>query len=237
VSTVEIVSEIIDKARKEKRRNLSEPEAKVICRAYCIPVTEFRIAGKEEDAVFFAEEIGFPVVLKISSPDILHKSDIGGVIVNVGSAEEVKQAYATILGNVRGHRPKARITGILVQEMAPPSTEVIVGALKDSQFGPSVMFGLGGVFVEVLKDVVFRIAPVTVKEAQLMITQIKAYNVLKGFRSKPSVDTRAIAEIIVKTSRLVVDHEEIRELDLNPIIVYEKGAKTVDARIILEKES
>jgi acetyl-CoA synthetase (ADP-forming) len=231
------VSEIIDKARKEKRRNLMEPEAKTICREYGIPITEFKVAFEKADAVFFAQELGFPVVLKIVSPDVIHKSDIGGVAVNVRSAEEVRETYTAILGNVRRHRPKARITGILVQEMAPPSTEVIVGALKDSQFGPSVMFGLGGVFVEVLKDVVFRIAPVTMQEAKLMISQIKACKVLQGFRNAPPADTHAIAEIIVKTSRLAVEHEEIRELDLNPVIVYQKGAKTVDARIILESES
>ncbi len=237
MSNVRIASEIIEKARKDKRNFLSEPEAKIICREYGIPVTEFEIASNAANAVSLAEEMGFPVVLKIVSPDVLHKSEVGGVVVNVASVDEVKHAYTTILGNVKNHTPKARITGILVQEMAPPSTEVIVGALKDSQFGPSVMFGLGGVFVEVLKDVVFRIAPVTMKEAQLMITQIKAYRVLTGFRKQPPVDTHAIAEIIVKTSQLMEDYEEIQELDLNPIIVYEKGAKTVDARIILEEKS
>ncbi len=136
--------------------------------------------------------------------------------------------------NVKKHKPEAKIVGILVQEMAPHSTEVIVGATKDPQFGPALMFGLGGVFVEVLKDVSFRIAPITKSDAQEMITEVKGYPILTGYRGQPPADINAIAEILLKTSMLVMDHQEIKELDLNPILVYEKGAKTVDARIILE---
>ena len=228
------VSKIIANVLKKKRKNLLEPEAKAICQEYNIPVTNFRVARKEKEAIAFAEEIGFPVVLKIVSPDVIHKSDVGGVIVNLKVAGEVEEAYKTILANVKRHKPNANITGVLVQEMAPPSTEVIVGAIKDSQFGPSIMFGLGGIFVEVLKDVVFRIAPLTKQEATSMIAEIKAYPLLKGYRNKPPLDTDAIADIIVNTSKLVTDYQEIEELDLNPVMVYEKGAKTVDARIILE---
>lgn len=231
---MEKVSEILTNVRREKRKNLLEPEAKAICKEYNIPVTRFKMARREEEIAKFAEEIGFPVVLKIVSPDIIHKSDVGGVIVNLKSAGEVEEAYKRILANVKKHQPKARVLGVLVQEMAPPSTEVIVGAVKDDQFGPSIMFGLGGIFVEVLEDVAFRIAPVTKREAELMVTEIKAYPVLKGYRNKPPLDTDAITEIIVNTSRLVTGHQVITELDLNPIMVYEKGAKTVDARIILE---
>ena len=227
-------TEIIADARKEGRRSLLEPEAKSICQEYGIPVPEFRLAGTEEETMIFAKEIGFPVVLKIVSIDIVHKSDLGGVMVNLKTASEVKMAYNMILANVKRQKPEADILGMLVQEMAPPSTEVIVGAIKDNQFGPTLMFGLGGVFVEVLEDVAFRIAPVTRQEARLMIAEIKAYAVLKGYRNHPPLDTDAIAEIILSTSKLVDEHEEIRELDLNPVLVYEKGAKTVDARIILE---
>jgi len=124
--------------------------------------------------------------------------------------------------------------GVLVQEMAPASTEVIVGAIKDQQFGPSIMFGLGGILIKVLEDVAFRVAPVTMLEAEAMITEIKAYPVLNGYRNQPKLDTAAIAEVIVKTSKLVMDHQDIKELDLNPVMVYEDGVKTVDARIILE---
>lgn len=229
-----IVSEILANVRKENRKTLLETEAKTICQEYDIPVTRFEMAKKEKDAVKFAEEIGYPVVLKIVSPDIIHKSDVGGVILNLKTTHEIEKAYRTILTNVKNHKPNAKISGILVQEMAPPSTEVIVGAIKDDQFGPSVMFGLGGIFVEVLKDVVFRIAPVTKQEAELMITEIKAYPVLKGYRNQPPLDTSAIVDIIVNTSKLVTDHQVIKELDLNPVMVYKKGAKTVDARIILE---
>jgi acetyl-CoA synthetase (ADP-forming) len=219
---------------KEGRKSLLETEAKTVCMEYGIPVTKFKLAENEAEAVKFAEEIGYPVVLKIVSPDIIHKSDVGGVIVGLKSAKDVRNAYKQIIGNVKKHRADAKIVGILVQEMAPSSTEVIVGAIKDPQFGPALMFGLGGIFVEVLKDVTFRIAPITKDEASEMIAEVKAYPLLKGYRNMPPADVEAIVQILLNASRLVMDHQEIKELDLNPIMVYEKGAKTVDARIILE---
>jgi acyl-CoA synthetase (NDP forming) len=228
------VSEVLAQARKENRKNLMEHEAKEICQAYNISVTKFRLARSLEEAVKFAEEFGYPVVLKIVSPSIIHKSDVGGVLLDLNSSREVEKGYQTIQANVKKLTPNSQIEGILVQEMAPSAVEVIVGAIKDAQFGPTIMFGLGGIFVEVLDDVVFRIAPVTKQEAESMITEIKAYKVLKGYRNQPPSDITAIAEIISNTSKLVTDYEEIKELDLNPIMVYEKGAKTVDARIILE---
>lgn len=228
------VSVIIAEARKQGRKFLLEPEAKTICAEYGIPVTKFMVAKTLEEAVEAAEKIGYPLVLKIVSPDVIHKFDVGGVILNIKTLEEVKEAYKKILDNVNEHKPDARIVGVLVQEMAPASTEVIVGAIKDPQFGQTIMFGLGGIFVEILKDVAFRIAPLTREEAEEMIKEIKAYPVLKGYRNMPPADIQTIIEIILNTSRLVIDHPEILELDLNPIMVYEKGAKTVDARIILE---
>jgi len=227
-------SKIFEEARKEGRSYLLEPEAKMICMEYGIPVTRFRVAKTREEASRFAEEIGYPVVLKIVSPDVIHKFDVGGVILNLKSAKDVQDAYDKILTNVKKHKPDARIVGVFVQEMAPPSTEVIVGATKDPQFGPALMFGLGGIFVEVLKDVTFRIAPITDLDAREMITEVKAYPILRGYRGQPPADVDAIVQILLNTSRLVMDHPEIKELDLNPIMVYEKGAKTVDARIILE---
>jgi len=227
-------SEIFSRVRKEGRKFLLEPEAKTVCRAYGIPVTDFKVAKNGAEAVKFAEKIGYPVVLKIVSPDVIHKSDVGGVTVNVKDAEDVQKAYKQIMDSVKRHKPNAKIVGVLVQEMAPQSTEVIVGATKDPQFGPTLMFGLGGIFVEILKDVTFRIAPVTEDEAREMITAVKAYPLLKGYRNTPPADIEAIVEILLNTSRLVMDHQEIEELDLNPIMAYEKGAKTVDARIILE---
>jgi acetyl-CoA synthetase (ADP-forming) len=201
---------------------------------YDIPVTKFKLAKNDAEAVEHATSIGFPVVLKIVSPDIIHKSDVGGVIIGVKNVKEVRSAYKQIMNNVRKHNPSAKIVGILVQEMAPAGIEVIVGSIKDPQFGPAIMFGLGGVFVEVLKDVTFRVAPVTEDEAAEMISEVKAYPLLKGYRNTPPADLKAITKILLNTSKLVMDHVEIKELDLNPIMVYEKGAKTVDARIILE---
>jgi acetyl-CoA synthetase (ADP-forming) len=234
LSILNETSRILSQASKEGRKSLLETEAKMVCIDYGIPVTKFELAKSEDEAVKFAKAIGFPTVLKIVSPDIIHKSDIGGVIIDLKNAEDVRKGYKSILQNVRKNDPKARIAGILVQEMAPSSTEVIVGAIKDPQFGPAIMFGLGGVFVEVLKDVTFRVAPIDEDDACEMINGVKAYPLLKGYRNTPPADIEAITKILLNTSRLVTDHMQIKELDLNPVIVYQKGAKTVDARIILE---
>ena len=211
-----------------------ETEAKAICKEYHIPVTTFELAKNEEEAAEFAEQIGFPVVLKIVSPDIIHKSDAGGVKVNLKNTAEVRNAYRKILENAKKFDSAATIVGVLVQEMAPQATEVIVGAIKDPQFGQTLMFGLGGIFVEILKDVTFRIAPVTRQDAYEMITKIKAYPLLTGYRNTPPTDLDTIIDVLLNASNLVMDYPEIIELDLNPIMAYEKGAKTVDARIILE---
>ena len=227
-------SRILELALKQGRKSLLETEAKTVCREYGIPVTRFELAKNEAEAVKYANEIGYPIVLKIVSPDIIHKSDVGGVAVGLKNADDVRNAYNQILVSVKKYNGKAMILGILVQEMAPPATEVIVGAIKDPQFGPAVMFGLGGIFVEVLKDVTFRVVPITEDEASEMITEVKAYPLLKGYRNTPPADTKAIAKILLNTSRLVSDYPLIKEFDLNPILVYEHGAKAVDARIILE---
>ncbi|MGD0204707.1 MAG: acetate--CoA ligase family protein [Candidatus Bathyarchaeia archaeon] len=227
-------SRIVNQAKKEGRKALLEPEAKAICMEYGIPVTKFKVALNEDEAAEYAGEIGYPVVLKIVSPDIIHKSDAGGVMVNLKNPAEVSGAYKKILENVKKYDANAKIVGILVQEMAPQSTEVIVGAIKDPQFGQTLMFGLGGIFVEVLKDVSFRIAPITPDDAEEMITELKAYPLLKGYRNTPPADIDALISILCNTSRLVMDHPEIKELDLNPVMAYQKGAETVDARIILE---
>ncbi len=225
---------IISQARREGRKALLEPEAKTICTEYDISVTEFDLAKNEDEAVTAAETIGFPVVLKIVSEDIIHKSDAGGVKVNLKTKEEVKEAYNQILENAKQYKPDAKIAGVLVQEMAPQSTEVIIGSVKDPQFGPTIMFGLGGIFVELLKDVTFRIAPITERDAREMISGVKAYPLLNGYRNTPRADIEAIVQLLLAVSELITEHPEIKELDLNPIMAYEKGAKTVDARIILE---
>lgn len=233
---VEILTKtsVFEKVKKEGRKYLLESEAKDVCMEYGILVTRFKVAKNVDEAVKFAGEIGYPVVLKIVSPDIIHKSDVGGVVVGLKTAKDVQGAYAEIMRNVKKHKADAKIVGMLVQEMAPSSTEVIVGAVKDPQFGPALMFGLGGVFVELLKDVTFRVAPINREEAREMIGEVKAYPLLTGYRNRPLADIEAIVEILLNASRLVMEHQEIKELDLNPIMVYEKGAKTVDARIILE---
>jgi acetyl-CoA synthetase (ADP-forming) len=227
-------SKIISQARLEGRKALLETEAKTICMEYAIPVTKFKLAKIESEATEFAEELGFPVVLKIVSPDIIHKSDAGGVMVNLKSKVEVQDAYRKILENAKKYKATAKIAGVLVQEMAPQSTEVIIGAIKDPQFGQTLMFGLGGIFVELLKDVTFRVAPITREDAHEMITEVKAYPLLKGYRNTPPADIDAIINILLSTSKLIMDYPEIKELDLNPIMAYADGAKTVDARIILE---
>jgi acyl-CoA synthetase (NDP forming) len=228
------IPRIFSQAAKEGRKSLLETEAKTLCMEYGIPVTRFKLAKDEDEATEYAVTIGFPIVLKIVSPDIVHKSDVRGVIVGIKNPRDVRTGYRQIVKNVKKHNPDAKIVGILVQEMAPSGTEVIVGSIKDPQFGPAIMFGLGGVFVEVLKDVTFRIAPITDDEATEMISEVKAYPLLRGYRNTPPADLKAITKILVNSSRLVMEHPEIKELDLNPIMVYEKGAKAVDARIILE---
>lgn len=232
--TVEKTSAIISRATGEGRKALLENEAKAICVDYGIPVPRFVLAKNQVEAAQLAEQIGFPVVLKIVSPDIIHKSDAGGVVINLKSAAEVQNAYGQILMNAHKYNAAAKIVGVLVQEMAPQSTEVIIGSVKDLQFGQTIMFGLGGIFVELFKDVAFRIAPITKEDAQEMITEVKAYPLLKGYRNTPPLDIEAIIDILMRVSKLTIDHQEIKEIDLNPVIVYTKGAKTADARMILE---
>ena len=229
----EAVSKVFKTASGEGRDFLFEHEAKGLCALYGLPVTRIKVAETEEKVVEAAEEIGFPVVLKIVSPQVLHKSDAGGVLVDIKDAEGVKKGYHEILENVKAKVPGAEITGILVQEMAPWGTEVIVGSTKDPTFGPTIMFGLGGIFVEVLKDVSFRLAPITRTDAEEMVREIKAYKILEGVRGKPPVDQEAIVDILLKTSKMLMECPEIKELDMNPVLVYEKDAKIVDARVIL----
>jgi acyl-CoA synthetase (NDP forming) len=180
-----------------------------------------------------AEKIGYPIVLKIVSPQVLHKSDAGGVLINIKDEKGLREGYNTILKNVKRNVPDAKITGILVQEMAPSGTEVIVGSTNDPTFGPTIMFGLGGIFVEILKDVSFRLAPITRTDADEMVKEINAYKILEGARGMPPADQETIVGILLATSKMLMECPEIKELDMNPVIVYEKGARIVDARVIL----
>ncbi len=231
--------EIINQARKMGRTALTEIEAKRVFSLYGLPVTPTEIASSESEAVKFADQIGYPVVMKIVSPDILHKSDAGGVKVNIKNATQVIEAYNTILENARNYKADAYIDGIAVQEMAPWATEVIVGSVNDNTFGPTIMFGLGGIFVEVLKDVTFRVAPISVEEALRMEDEIRSAAILSGTRGELPRDKQALAKVLASYAHMVHDlKDEIAESDANPVIVYEdgKGVKVVDARIILTKK-
>lgn len=231
--------EIIAKARAMGRNALTEIEAKRVFSLYGLPVTPTEIATSESEAVKFADQIGYPVVMKIVSPDILHKSDAGGVKVNVKNATQVIEAYHAILENAHNYKADAFIDGIAVQEMAPWATEVIVGSVNDSTFGPTIMFGLGGIFVEVLKDVTFRVAPISIEEALGMEEEIRSAAILGGTRGELPRDKQALAKVLAGYAYMVYDlKDEIAESDANPVIVYEdgKGVKVVDARIILTKK-
>jgi len=213
---------------------LTEVESKELLKKAGIPVVEAKLARSKKEAIAVSKEIGFPVVLKISSPDVVHKSDSGGVKLGLANAAQVGGAYSEITSSVKQAYPDAQIEGVSVQSMAPPGVEVIVGMSKDPQFGPVLMFGLGGVFVEVLKDVSFRIVPVTERDAQEMIREIKGYPILEGYRGQKPASIPALEKLIVKVSQFVEQNPQIKELDLNPIFAYPDKAVAVDARIILE---
>jgi acyl-CoA synthetase (NDP forming) len=230
-------AEILGKARKEKRTLLTEIESKELLKAAKIPVVETKLAASKTEAMELAKKMGFPVVMKIVSPDVAHKSDAGGVKLNIQNATQVGKAYSEILAGVKKHSPKAKIVGVTVQKMAKQGIEVIIGMTKDAQFGPVIMFGLGGILVEVLKDVSFRIVPMTKRDAGEMITEIKGFPILKGYRGQDPADVPYLEELIVKVSDFVDKNPEIKELDLNPVFAYKSGALAVDARIILEPAS
>ena len=230
---------IIAGARAKGRDALTEVEAKHVFQAYGLPATPTELAKTEEEAVKIANEIGFPVVMKIVSPDILHKSDAGAVKVNIKSDDDVREAWKVIMENSLKYKADAEIDGMAVQEMAPWSTEVIVGSVNDATFGPTVMFGLGGIFVEVLKDVTFRVAPIDENEALVMQNEIKSAQILRGARGEAPRDMAKLASVLAHYSYMIYDlKDEIAESDANPCIVYEdgKGVAVVDARIILTKK-
>jgi acyl-CoA synthetase (NDP forming) len=225
---------IIDIARKEGRAILTEFESKKILKQVGIPVIEARLAKDQKEVVWLSQKVGFPVVLKIISPDVIHKTDSGGVKLGLKSVSEVRKAYNEILGSVRKKHPSAVIHGVSVQKMARPGTEVIIGTSKDPQFGPVIMFGLGGIFVEMLKDVSFRIIPVARRDAQEMIQEIKGYPLLQGYRGKEPASIPVLVDMILKISNLINKNPQIKELELNPVFAYKDRAVAVDARIILE---
>ncbi len=226
---------VLGEARAEGRTLLNEVESKAILRDAGIPATAATLATTRAEAQDQAEAMGYPVVLKVVSPDIAHKSDVGGVQLNLKDRETVGAAFDAILANATKAEPGARIKGVSVQQMAPQGTEVIVGMTTDPQFGPVMMFGLGGIMVEVLKDVSFRLVPLSEKDAGQMIAEIKGKPVLDGVRGQPPADLAALRSTILKVSELVERHPEIRELDLNPVVAYPDGALAVDARIVVSE--
>jgi acyl-CoA synthetase (NDP forming) len=227
------ISEVIERARGQGRSVLTEVESKQILHDAGIPVALAEVAATSQDTVAAAARLGYPVVLKIVSPDIAHKSDAGGVKVGLSSAAEVEAAFDEIMASVKKNEPDARIEGLAVQKMAAPGTEVIVGMSKDPQFGPVMMFGLGGIFVEVLKDVAFRIVPLEARDASEMVREIKGFPVLEGVRGQAPADLAALEALILKVSEFVEAHPEIDELDLNPVFAYNDGVIAVDARIVV----
>jgi len=226
---------LIAHARQQGRTLLTELESKQVLHDLGIPTILGQLTTSEEDAVRAAEALGYPVVLKIASPDIIHKSDVGGVILHLQDGEAVRQAFHAIQYSVMAHAPGARVDGIIVQPMATPGLEVIVGMSKDATFGPVLMFGLGGILVEVLKDVAFRIVPLSQRDATEMIREIKGLPLLAGYRGAAPADLEALEHILLTLSAFVAATPEVKEIDLNPIYAYAQGALAVDARVVLEE--
>jgi acetate---CoA ligase (ADP-forming) subunit beta len=228
------MNNIIDAARQKGNLILTEIESKKVLSQAGINVVKTELADSEKAAVVLADEMGYPVVVKIASPDITHKSDVGGVRVGLKDKEEVLKAYREIIAAAKAKFPQAKIEGVSVQKMARPGTEIIIGMTKDPQFGPVLMFGLGGIFVEVLKDVSFRIVPLSHYDAATMIKEIKGNALLNGYRGSEPANIPALEEMLLKISQFVEANPEIKEMDLNPVFAYKDGAMAIDARIILE---
>ena len=224
---------IFDEVKKEKRPNLLEEEGQEVLKAYGLPLPTSALAKDETEAVKIANKIGYPVVMKIASPQIIHKSDAGGVKVNLTNDKEVKNAFKTIVKNAKKYDKKAEIKGVLIVEMVKGGKEMIIGSKLEPGFGPVIMLGMGGIYVEVLKDVTFKLAPVTSKEADDMISEIKTQKLLKGVRGEKPSDITKLSECIQRLSQLVSDFKEIKELDMNPVLVMDKGkgCRILDVRI------
>src|SRR5690242_19695893 len=234
MSNKDAVRKVLDAVKADKRTSLTAPEGKLVCDAYGIPVPKEGVAKSAAEAGKLAGGMGFPVVMKIVSPDILHKTEAGGVVVGVKTAEDAQKTYDTILVNAKKYKADAKIEGIQVQQMLTGGTEVIVGSITDGSFGKLVAFGLGGVLVEVLKDVTFRLAPATKDDALSMLDGIQAHEMLKGVRGGDAVSREALSDVIVKVSQLVSDFPEIVELDLNPVFATPKDAIAADVRIVVD---
>ncbi len=229
------VERALAQVRADGRLTVGDAEARQIMKAYGITIPQAQLAHDPDEAVEIAQRIGYPVVMKIASPDILHKTDIGGVKLNLMGDSDVRDTFDLLMYRASRYMPQADIWGALVQRMVPQGKEVIIGINRDPQFGPLLLLGLGGIYVEVLKDVSFRIAPITRWEAEEMITELRSYPLLRGLRGEKPSDLEAIADCMLRVSQLAVDFPEIVELDVNPLIVHEegKGAVAIDMRLVL----
>jgi len=223
---------IIARAKAESR-NLLEPEAKQLFADCGLPVQPFKVACSEREAVEAARSMGYPSVLKIVSRDISHKSDVGGVRVNLKNDDEVATAYREMLESVRNEAPNAKVEGVLVAPFAPAGLECIVGMTRDAQFGPALAFGIGGIFVEIMKDVSFRVLPIDSNDAEEMVKEIKGFPLLAGTRGEKRRDVGAVVDFLARAARLIEANPEIMEMDINPLMVYETGVLALDARVIL----
>lgn len=228
------IPSILGKARDEGRVWLTETESKQLLADAGISVVMTKLAKTAEEAISISNDLGYPVALKVVSPDITHKSDIGGVKLGLKDQSEVQVAYKEILDAAAKKCPGAVVMGVSVQKMARPGVEVIMGMSKDPQFGPVIMFGIGGILVELLKDVSFRIVPLERQDASEMIREIKSFPLLNGYRGSAPVDLDQLEDMLLKLSRLAEDYPGIKELDLNPVLAYQDGAIAVDARVRLE---
>ena len=229
-----MASDIIAKAKKEGRVYLTEVESKLLLKDMGIATNEAELATSRDEAVSISKKMGYPVVLKVVSKDILHKTDVGGVKLGLGSGDEVAAAYDEIMASAKQKAADAVIDGVAVQRMAKPGVEVIIGMFKDNQFGPVVMFGIGGELVEVYKDVSFGIVPIPKRYAKQMIKDIKGYPLLDGYRGREPVDITVLEDMLLKVSDFAKDNPDIKEVDINPVIAYADNAVAVDARVILE---
>ncbi|MBZ0305577.1 MAG: acetate--CoA ligase family protein, partial [Anaerolineae bacterium] len=227
---------LIESVRSEGRVTMGDADCRAMLDAYRIARPRAEVAANAEEAVRIASSIGYPVVLKIASPDILHKTDVGGVKVGLASASDVKDAFELIVYRAQRYVPDARIWGCLVQEMVPKGIELLVGMSRDAQFGPMITFGLGGIYVEALRDVTFRIAPFGRQDAEEMLEEIRARTLLDGVRGEPPADKEAIIETLLRMSQMVTDFPEIVEMDINPLVVYTEGsgAMALDMRLVLK---
>jgi acyl-CoA synthetase (NDP forming) len=229
------IKTMIARCRENGQSFLGNQEVKTILGYYGIPIVREGMASSADEAVRLSNSIGYPVALKIVSPDISHKTEAQGVSLNLRSSREVEEACSDLLAKAKGYKSGVRVEGYLIQEMVEDGIETIIGMNTDPTFGPVLMFGLGGVWVELLKDVCFRVVPIGMMDAIDMIEEIKGSRLLKGFRGRPSVDTEALCEILLSVSKLVVELKEVKEMDLNPVFVKPKGAVVADARIIIRE--